>query len=325
MVETVSIWLSNAELTKLAGKSLAQSLYTTPLTITLSGELGAGKTTFLQGFLQGLGVTDPVTSPTYALEQRYESSVGTIAHIDLYRLHEKEAIRFLEECDNDAVLRCIEWPERSNIPGDIRIHLTEDTAKHGRALTLAFNDIPLPLEATIALWREDVELPPHIVDHCEAVATFSQVLADYLLSQGIIVRKKALNTAAKLHDLIRFVDFKETDIPDIWTTYKERYTDLGHEAACSAFLKEHGFDALADIVIAHGLTFSPPNRVTIEQKLLYYADKRVMHDKVVTVQERFDDFQERYASGITTQESKRWLEEVLEIERELFPSGPIFP
>ena len=87
-----SIWLSDAEKTHSAGKSLAHTLYDPQCTILLTGELGAGKTTFLQGFASALGISEPLTSPTFALEQRYQTqNHGELFHLDLYRLSEKQA------------------------------------------------------------------------------------------------------------------------------------------------------------------------------------------------------------------------------------------
>ncbi len=67
MIETVKIWLSGAENTVSAGRSLARTLYDIPLTIRLFGDIGAGKTTFLQGFADGLGVRGCVHRQTLAL------------------------------------------------------------------------------------------------------------------------------------------------------------------------------------------------------------------------------------------------------------------
>jgi len=72
--------------------SLAHTLYNTPVTILLSGELGSGKTTFLNGFSEGLGIVENLQSPTFALEHRHTTANGLpFLHIDLYRLSGKEA------------------------------------------------------------------------------------------------------------------------------------------------------------------------------------------------------------------------------------------
>jgi tRNA threonylcarbamoyladenosine biosynthesis protein TsaE len=72
--ETTKFWLKDAKMTHNLGASLVRSLHVLPLTILLDGELGSGKTTFLQGFASALGVKEPVSSPTFALEQRYSLS-----------------------------------------------------------------------------------------------------------------------------------------------------------------------------------------------------------------------------------------------------------
>lgn len=87
--------------------------------ITLSGELGAGKTTFTQALARAFGVRDTVTSPTFVLEKIYalpaEAKFEHFVHIDAYRLNAGEELRALgfqklfEEPGNLIVL---EWPER---------------------------------------------------------------------------------------------------------------------------------------------------------------------------------------------------------------------
>lgn len=326
MVDRCEIWLPNGEITHLSGKSLAKTLYDAPLTITLSGELGAGKTTFLQGFMAGLGINEAVTSPTYALEQRYETTVGTVSHIDLYRLDPSAAVEFMTQLDDDAVLRCVEWAERADLHGDIHIELREDREKAGRHLTIAFADMPLPTAQDIVTWRDEVSLPENIIKHCDAVADLAASLATELQQTGIIIRPLALKRAAEVHDLLRFVDFtpgagpKQAEDP-AWQQYKKQYDGLRHEQACAEFLRDRGFRALANIVEVHGLQLPAPQRSTIEQKLLFYADKRVMQDTVVSLDERFADFRNRYSDGKHTEEGSIWYQEARTLEQELFPSG----
>src|SRR3989344_4215545 len=89
--------------------------------LLLKGELGAGKTTFVQGLAITLGVTEQVTSPTFALVAEYpttHSNIKLLIHIDLYRLEtlaiEKEGavLEALNLAKEDGRLTVIEWPEK---------------------------------------------------------------------------------------------------------------------------------------------------------------------------------------------------------------------
>ena len=88
-----------------------------PCVITLSGDLGTGKTTLARALCKGFGVRDVsvVTSPTFAILQEYEALGFPVVHADLYRLKndsELDALGWDETVDNAQVL-IVEWPERA--------------------------------------------------------------------------------------------------------------------------------------------------------------------------------------------------------------------
>jgi tRNA threonylcarbamoyladenosine biosynthesis protein TsaE len=82
-------------------------------TLLLSGELGAGKSTFARAFIRGAGHEGAVPSPTYTLVEPYQLSRGSIYHVDLYRVSDEEELRYLgwNELDDGCCL--VEWPDRA--------------------------------------------------------------------------------------------------------------------------------------------------------------------------------------------------------------------
>jgi tRNA threonylcarbamoyladenosine biosynthesis protein TsaE len=97
-----------------AGEAVGASLAPRSI-LTLEGDLGAGKTTFVQAVARGLGVQERATSPTYNLVHRYEGARGPVFHLDCYRLRDPEEAADLDweslQRDGDALL--IEWPEKA--------------------------------------------------------------------------------------------------------------------------------------------------------------------------------------------------------------------
>jgi len=81
------------------------------LFLLLEGDLGSGKTTFVQGLARGLGITEPVTSPTFGLMQVYPQGKIPLVHCDLYRLAPEEVWSLgLEEWEHGII--AIEWAQK---------------------------------------------------------------------------------------------------------------------------------------------------------------------------------------------------------------------
>ena len=82
----------------------------------LYGDLGAGKTTFVQGLAKGLGIQKRIISPTFVILRTYDRDKGNFYHVDLYRLHgtkhELEEIGLLNMLQNSQNTFAIEWPEK---------------------------------------------------------------------------------------------------------------------------------------------------------------------------------------------------------------------
>jgi len=82
--------------------------------IYLIGDLGSGKTTFVQMVLKNLGCKDRVKSPTYAIYEQYQINNNSVFHMDLYRLSNAEELYYLgiEEIITPITIVLIEWPEK---------------------------------------------------------------------------------------------------------------------------------------------------------------------------------------------------------------------
>ena len=98
------------------GEELGRSA-SAPLIVTLTGELGVGKTTLARAICRGYGVEEEVTSPTYALIHEYRAPRSAVFHIDLYRLDSAEQLTNLgwDEIVSSRALVLIEWPERAGV------------------------------------------------------------------------------------------------------------------------------------------------------------------------------------------------------------------
>jgi tRNA threonylcarbamoyladenosine biosynthesis protein TsaE len=119
--------------TEAVGEQIASTLGPGDV-VLISGELGAGKTTLIRGACRALGVTGPVTSPTFTLGQRYAGRVP-VSHLDLYRLGDldEEDPALLEDYLDAASVAFVEWPAAAQpelsgrSPLEVRItHLGED-------------------------------------------------------------------------------------------------------------------------------------------------------------------------------------------------------
>lgn len=103
--------------------------------VTLSGELGAGKSTFARGVLRALGARGPIKSPSYTLIETYELPGVSAVHLDLYRLIDPAELEHLGLADyhRAGFLWLIEWPERGagRLPlPDLRFEFSITTEGH---------------------------------------------------------------------------------------------------------------------------------------------------------------------------------------------------
>jgi tRNA threonylcarbamoyladenosine biosynthesis protein TsaE len=104
--------------------------------VTIAGELGAGKTTFVRGACRALGVTGKVTSPTFTIGHRYHGAGVEVAHLDLYRFQGVSAAEWGDlEPYFDGTIAFVEWPEAgAGVLPSARVVVRLRHAEDGRRL-----------------------------------------------------------------------------------------------------------------------------------------------------------------------------------------------
>ena len=138
------IYLTNSpEQTEKIGAALAKIL--SPGTvIAYRGDLGAGKTAFTRGLARGLGVNDPVTSPTYTIVNEYLGGRMPLFHFDMYRLHSAEDLWDIgwEDYLERGGICAVEWSENvADAMEDAIIVTIEKLGEESRRITIEGGEI----------------------------------------------------------------------------------------------------------------------------------------------------------------------------------------
>lgn len=155
----------------------------------------------------------------------------------------------------------------------------------------------------------ECHVPVHIARHSAATALLGVFLAERLNASGVTVDVELVERACLLHDLFRVCESPLEDFSGFeqvvteedkrkWRRLKAHHGGMRHEDAASAFLND-AYPVLAETIRKHRYTAILDERDrprTWEEKLVYYADKRVMHDRIVPLQERLDEAHERNAA-----------------------------
>ncbi len=147
-------------------------------------------------------------------------------------------------------------------------------------------------------------VPEHIVKHSIIVAKLAVFLAEKLKEKGIFVDVNLTDRACLLHDIARPCDFGESDYNAIagqdktkWRQLKSEYEDLCHEEIAYELLRGE-YPELASTIKTHrymAIIDENEKPTTWEEKLVYYADKRIMHDRIVPLKERLEEAHKRNA------------------------------
>ena len=142
-------------------------------------------------------------------------------------------------------------------------------------------------------------MPENIQVHTRAVVEVADAVAAAIEKKRHAVNKELVNRGALLHDIAKIISIKKKR--------EVRHTKVGAQ-----IIEQEGFPKkLADIVCNHGLDeFS--DALTLEEQIVNYADKRVMHDTIVSLKERMDDLKVRYPAAAEVVEKKLPLYEEFE-------------
>ena len=199
-------------------------------------------------------------------------------------------------------------------------------------------DYTLPSHDECRAMIRHCHLPTHILKHSKAVNKVGVFLARRLLETGIDVDVDLVERACLLHDLFRVCDFPLEDFrwfeqpiteedKTRWRRLKAEHGHHRHEEAANAFLKDR-YPVLAETIRKHRYTAVIDEEDGLdswEQKLVYYADKRAMHDTIVPLAKRLDEAHQRSALVLAEagQSRRRDIEEkvdalIFRLEAEIF-------
>jgi uncharacterized protein len=173
------------------------------------------------------------------------------------------------------------------------------------------------------------------------VEKVARLIGEKINSAGGVVDMELLRQASLLHDLVKICDFDELDLSgfdgftaedvQFWTALIKSCRKDGHIKAVCNIMSDINEKKLAQIIKKHRfnclIDSSPAERpATWEEKILYYADKRVMHDRVISIKERLEDGRKRYfPEGDVPAEDALIEKELYRLEAEICGRAGISP
>ena len=163
----------------------------------------------------------------------------------------------------------------------------------------------IPSKASCYRLIYEMAMPDHIICHSLQVCRVALMLVRELSGQGVLLHRQLVRAAALLHDITKSRSFKTG----------ERHTDSGHELLVSL-----GYPEVGDIVRQHvKLDVYSENGALTEANIVNYADKRVLHDSIVSLDERMEYILSRYGTTAEYRTRLRWLWNVsIEQEKKIF-------
>lgn len=187
----------------------------------------------------------------------------------------------------------------------------------------------IPSSEEIIRLYEEFHTPPHVRRHCGIVEYVALSLSKKFLEKGIGVNLDIIRASALLHDFVRVIDFRvfepsafpfqasEEDI-QFWYQLREKYRGYHHAEVGATILEARGYPEIAKVVRSHRFLQIEKGFASWEEKIVYYADKRVKHAKIVSLKERLEEGRIRNAPETLGNKKARALDQkVFELEREI--------
>lgn len=186
----------------------------------------------------------------------------------------------------------------------------------------------------------EYQVPQHVQKHSEKVAQVALFLGRRLAEKGEIIDLDLIRQAALLHDLVRVCDMRNFDPENFepsptveqmmkWNEIRGNYADLHHADAAYHILNSKGCLKLAEIIKRHKfISVLDPAQAprTWEEKLVYYADKRVVHGDIQDLSVRIKEGKERnLRTAEEFQTSDQAATKIYQLEKEIFDRIGIDP
>jgi tRNA threonylcarbamoyladenosine biosynthesis protein TsaE len=272
-----------------------------------------GKTTFLKGFAEGLGIKDPVASPTFALVAEYEmptnkAGLHVFSHMDIFRVDGDSVLalpEINEKLDDPGVVLALEWadkfPHEALPERRIELKFYKGRDESSREVELNFIDPGIPDDTTIREILEECQTPIHIRKHIATVTKVSTHFGQKIADKGYPIDIKLVRSASLLHDAMRLCNFPRLEkdhfaediTPEKWSKWEEqiqKYGNQSHSKVIADMLREKDYNTAADVIEQHGtMAILNDDPLVLEEKCLYLADRYSLHDQIASLEERLEN------------------------------------
>lgn len=158
----------------------------------------------------------------------------------------------------------------------------------------------LPTRKECLAFLEKYHTPQNVIKHSLVVDKIAVHLAEKFIQAGIKVNKDLIDRASLLHDIVRL-------------------TEIGHHAEVGADIFKKDYPEMASVIAKHRLSAIIKNSLkTWEEKIVYYADKRVNHDSLVNIELRMQEGKKRWNVKKSDDKHELILKKMKELENEIF-------